>query len=813
MPAGQIFLERRSMSKLSVHVSGPKRTGFGEYLAQTAAANSIVPVVFALNQNVWGDVRVNSPSTKVIYRDDRYGADPFSDMFFTGSLSEAEQIGFNWVSRYAFTWSLNMADYYSIINEPGLHTGAAYDLYNAFHIGAMKRANQLGLKLALYDWSSGTPDLDLFPRLFPSLVMAKAGGHLLALHEYSFNGGMITNPPNEFVLRYRKLRVLLPVNARCDFVITEAGPDSGYGAGLTMQPYIDDVAKYDAEVMRDPYVLGVCLFDLGNTESNIAEALPLLTTYTIAHSTPPVVVPPPPVTQRGAPRVQYARTFNVIPDTATEARAVEIFLEGWRRSRETAGGSYDDAGIGDLDRRVANLYDISIDKRWSFTDFYNKYYPGVEVVFRDQVSLPPFKIDSPIKTISFVVTNPFNAPADYANHLHEGLDLRAYDPSTMQSVPVYAVADGVVVKVNTVWGINAPNYGQYVIVEHHYGDQFYRSWYCHLSFLKVSIGQTIKRGDVLGIAGNTGTTSIHLHLNIQHVGHGLAGYFVSDVVDPLPLINVPVTPPSPPPLTSLMRGLQMRADGGSGPLDFQCITNGHLNAAKIMSNTSFEEFDHLCTMVGGKNIVFRMFAAPDNPVLINPAKFFDEHKLWLGHFAAKGGLYVEIHNEPNLPQEGFGHWWINGDEFGAFYASVAELIHMNYPTLKAGYPGLSPNTANEGQFIDSLKRLILAGHVDWIGAHAYWIDGADMNHEMNGRHYRRFMNLGKSVIITEFANVWTDDPDLVKGQQYKSYYASLEAGVVGAFAFVSSASDETFNVSRQTWVRGGVITDIVRGVV
>jgi hypothetical protein len=270
--------------------------------------------------------------------------------------------------------------------------------------------------------------------------------------------------------------------------------------------------------------------------------------------------------------------------------------------------------------------------------------------------------------------------------------------------------------------------------------------------------------------------------------------------------------PPPPPVSAALRGLQMRADGGSGPLDFQCITDGKLNSAKIMSNTSFEEFDQLCTMVSGKNIVFRMFAAPDNPALGNAAMFFDQHKLWLGHFAAKGGIYVEIHNEPNLPQEGFGQWWTNADGFGAFYSSVAELIHMNFPTLKCGYPGLSPNTANEPDFIASLKRLILVGKVDWIGAHSYWIDRLDMNIENNGRHYRRFLGLGKPVIITEFANVTTQSTDFEKGQQYAAYYTSLEVGVIGAYAFVSSASDPAFNTSRQTWVRNGAITDIVRGV-
>jgi hypothetical protein len=47
------------------------------------------------------------------------------------------------------------------------------------------------------------------------------------------------------------------------------------------------------------------------------------------------------------------------------------------------------------------------------------------------------------------------------------------------------------------------------------------------------------------------------------------------------------------------------------------------------------------------------------------------------------------------------------------------------------------------------------------------------------------------------------DADEIKGAQYKRYYATMDEGVMGAFAFVSSASDNTFNQRRETWVRDG----------
>jgi hypothetical protein len=91
--------------------------------------------------------------------------------------------------------------------------------------------------------------------------------------------------------------------------------------------------------------------------------------------------PPEPCQCIGLPRTQYERTYNVVPANATEEQAVAVFLDGWRRSRETTGGSYDDAGIGALDVRRARLYGIPTADRPDYEAFYAAYYPGVEVEF------------------------------------------------------------------------------------------------------------------------------------------------------------------------------------------------------------------------------------------------------------------------------------------------------------------------------------------------------------------------------------------------------------------------------------------------
>lgn len=100
----------------------------------------------------------------------------------------------------------------------------------------------------------------------------------------------------------------------------------------------------------------------------------------------------PPETERGAPRIDYARVVHVAPEGATLAAFQKITEVAYKSDRQTVGFSYDDAGVGDLSSRKAILWDIPANKRATFTDFYMRWYPGVVVEFRNtapEVIIPP----------------------------------------------------------------------------------------------------------------------------------------------------------------------------------------------------------------------------------------------------------------------------------------------------------------------------------------------------------------------------------------------------------------------------------------
>lgn len=92
--------------------------------------------------------------------------------------------------------------------------------------------------------------------------------------------------------------------------------------------------------------------------------------------------PPTPPVCTGDPREQYFRVYNVIPPNATVVQAIAIFTEARKNSLETVGWSYDDAGIGKLDHKIARLWGIPDARKQEFIDWYITNYPCTTVEFR-----------------------------------------------------------------------------------------------------------------------------------------------------------------------------------------------------------------------------------------------------------------------------------------------------------------------------------------------------------------------------------------------------------------------------------------------
>ena len=94
---------------------------------------------------------------------------------------------------------------------------------------------------------------------------------------------------------------------------------------------------------------------------------------------------------------------------------------------------------------------------------------------------------------------------------HLGIDI-----ADRSMPPIWAASSGTVVKaVSGHSSRDGSGYGNYVIIDHGNG---VKTLYGHLDYLKVSEGQYVNQGEVIGKMGNTGNvrgaTGIHLHFEV-----------------------------------------------------------------------------------------------------------------------------------------------------------------------------------------------------------------------------------------------------------------------------------------------------------
>lgn len=88
--------------------------------------------------------------------------------------------------------------------------------------------------------------------------------------------------------------------------------------------------------------------------------------------------------------------------------------------------------------------------------------------------------------------------------LHTGMDF-----SAKTGTEIYATGDGVISKIRR----SKRGYGNHVKINHGFG---YETLYAHMSKYIVKRGQKVKRGEVIGYVGNTGTSvAPHLHYEVH----------------------------------------------------------------------------------------------------------------------------------------------------------------------------------------------------------------------------------------------------------------------------------------------------------
>lgn len=117
------------------------------------------------------------------------------------------------------------------------------------------------------------------------------------------------------------------------------------------------------------------------------------------------------------------------------------------------------------------------------------------------------------------IISTWGAGRDGGSRSHEGIDI-----SAKFRTPALAAADG------RVTSVTDNNLGGKVVFMRPQGKN-YNLYYAHLDSQIAASGQSVKKGDVLGLVGNTGNarnTVPHLHFGI---------YTMGGAIDPLPFVN------------------------------------------------------------------------------------------------------------------------------------------------------------------------------------------------------------------------------------------------------------------------------------
>jgi murein DD-endopeptidase MepM/ murein hydrolase activator NlpD len=162
---------------------------------------------------------------------------------------------------------------------------------------------------------------------------------------------------------------------------------------------------------------------------------------------------------------------------------------------------------------------------------YKKRRDALDAEIRDYESKLKFALDQsklpqagsgtlawPLDNVT--ITQRFGKTVDarrlYTSGSHSGVDFRA-----AVGTPIYAVASGNIEGTgDTDDTCYKASFGKWIFIRHNNG---LASAYGHLSLIKVSEGQTVSKGQLIGYSGNTGrSTGPHLHLTI-YASRGVDG--------------------------------------------------------------------------------------------------------------------------------------------------------------------------------------------------------------------------------------------------------------------------------------------------
>ncbi|RMG97121.1 MAG: hypothetical protein D6706_09110, partial [Chloroflexi bacterium] len=460
---------------------------------------------------------------------------------------------------------------------------------------------------------------------------------------------------------------------------------------------------------------------------------------TTTTTTLPTPLPPP---SPGKPRVQYGRTYLLLPPQAdapwAEAAASVVFSPNG--PRWTIGGSADDAGIGDLDNRHV----IAVNPAgWGSGEdgnglpgFFNKYYPGV--TYEEVIARTPEELVIVLKSIlgqlPYIPVEPLSQRDGRWASVRLG---EVGSPKTIGNWGCLLVAYTMMANWMELNGtpLNPEEMNAHMVQSGAFSMQYIKPGALAIAFpneitnlgwldksspdfdgrIKAWLDDLIPVPARVDLVPSTAQWEQHWVLLI---GYDNRGYIMADpwtgeighvddvytnggVLEALFYDYTDTQPPSPPtttlpPTSTTTPSQSYRYTGPS--VTYQAAIHGPASdwmwnmpqlhdmirylqmPVKYLSNgINYQHYDGAITWS-----LVRVFWQPY--MAVSPAEAWADVRDGVTALYNRGARRFELHNEPNLLQEGMGVVWSNGREFADWMAEFISIMKSNCQQAKRFTP-------------------------------------------------------------------------------------------------------------------------------
>jgi murein DD-endopeptidase MepM/ murein hydrolase activator NlpD len=159
---------------------------------------------------------------------------------------------------------------------------------------------------------------------------------------------------------------------------------------------------------------------------------------------------------------------------------------------------------------IVSLEELSQNYYFSLKKFENFYSENDLPILKEDKD---FELYYPLGEGTYWISSYFGNRKNQYNYvkMHTGLDM-----ASLKGTPVKASQGGIVLDVSSHNG-----YGKNIVIFHNFR---YKTRYAHLAKVFVKIGQNVKKGEIIGLVGDTGSVrkigkdGSHLHFEVLDSG-------------------------------------------------------------------------------------------------------------------------------------------------------------------------------------------------------------------------------------------------------------------------------------------------------